>query len=95
MFWAAHAGCFSGDTMVVIRESDSPIAIKDMQIGQHVQCMDSGADLANPTSVKWCEVMNWVRAASHHCIAYAHSAHAVVPSRLGQALHLRSKLMTR
>jgi hypothetical protein len=56
----ARAGCFTGDTMVVIRESDSPVAIKDMQVGQHVQCMDSGADLTNPTSVQWCEVMNWV-----------------------------------
>jgi hypothetical protein len=56
----ADTGCFTGDTKVVIRESDTPIAIKDMQIGQHVQCVDSGADLTNPASVKWCEVMNWV-----------------------------------
>ena len=44
----------------MIIESITPIAIRDLQVGQHVQCVDSGFDLTQPTRVKWCEVMNWV-----------------------------------
>lgn len=33
-----------------------------MQIGQHIQCLESGNDMVVPGKVKWCKVMNFVHA---------------------------------
>ena len=52
-------GCFSGDSKVIIQEQQEPIAMRDLQTGQHVQCVDH-QDMLLPTTLKWCEVMNWV-----------------------------------
>lgn len=53
---------------MVIKESDTPVAMRDLQVGQHVQCVDSGDDLTTPATVRWCEVVNFVstnNAAAH------------------------------
>jgi hypothetical protein len=36
------------------------VAIRDLQTGQHVECLNSGSNLMTPTTTQWCEVMNWV-----------------------------------
>jgi hypothetical protein len=53
--------CFTGNTQVVIQESDTPVTMRGLKTGQHVQCVDSGDDFTTPTRVRWCEVVNWVR----------------------------------
>jgi hypothetical protein len=47
---------------VVIKESEVPVAMRDLQVGQHMQCVDSGDDLTEPSAVRWCEVINFVSA---------------------------------
>lgn len=54
--------CFSGDTKVVVQGLKAPVAIRDLQTGHFVQCLDSGADLTQPSTVRWCEVANWLHA---------------------------------
>jgi len=53
--------CFSGNSKVVIKEADEPVAIRDLRIGDHVLCVDGGDDLMTPGSGHWCPVMNFVR----------------------------------
>jgi hypothetical protein len=52
--------CFSGDTRVVVQESATPMAMRDVKTGQHILCVDSGVDMTTPGGLKFCEVMNWV-----------------------------------
>lgn len=54
--------CFSGNSKVVIKEADEPVAIRDLRIGDHVLCVDGGDDLMTPGSGHWCPVMNFARA---------------------------------
>lgn len=58
----AAPACFSGDTKVVVQGLKAPVAIRDLQTGHFVQCLDSGADLTQPSTVRWCEVANWLHA---------------------------------
>lgn len=58
----AATACFSGDTKVVVQGSNTPVAMRDLKTGQRVQCLDSGADLTQPSAVKWCDVMAWLHA---------------------------------
>lgn len=46
--------------MVHIRESPTPVALKDVATGQHVLCTDTSDGLRAPTMVAWCKVHNWV-----------------------------------
>jgi hypothetical protein len=59
---AGKQPCFSGKTLVRILESPQPIPIEDLKTGDHVQCMDTTEDMRLPTTVKYCEVMNWLHA---------------------------------
>lgn len=61
---AAAPACFSGDTKVVVQGLKAPVAIRDLQTGQFVQCLDSGVDLTQPSTTRWCEVVNWLHAES-------------------------------
>lgn len=56
---ACSGSCFSGDTLVRIKESANPVAIRDLKTGQHVQCLDTNEDMRVPTTVQFCEVKNW------------------------------------
>lgn len=52
-------GCFSADTLFVVKDEAAPIPLKQLRTGQHIQCVDSGADLTTPGAVRWCEVPNF------------------------------------
>lgn len=53
--------CFSGDALVRVQGLAQPVHMRDLRTGQMVQCVDSGADLTAPATLKWCKLMNWVR----------------------------------
>ena len=59
LFFLPPVGCFSGDSLVVIKEQSEPVTMRELQTGQHVQCVDH-QDFMLPTTPKWCKVMNWV-----------------------------------
>lgn len=68
-------GCFSADTLYVVKEEAAPIPVRQLRTGQHIQCVDSGADLTTPGAVKWSEVPNFAhvdnsRSILQQCITF-------------------------
>lgn len=65
MFMAAVGApvCFAGDTKVLVQDSSrrgfQAVAIRDVQTGQYVQCLNSTDDMRVPTTISWCLVQNW------------------------------------
>lgn len=53
-------GCFSAEATVRIQESATPVTMRELKTAQHVECLDSGADMLAPTTTRYCEVMAWV-----------------------------------
>lgn len=53
-------GCFSSKTRVVIQESPVPVAIRDVEVGQHLLCFDGGDDMLAPGAARWCELNSFV-----------------------------------
>jgi hypothetical protein len=57
----AHAvPCFAGDTLVVVENSETQVAMRDVKTGQRILCVDRGMDYTSPAGLKFCEVANWV-----------------------------------
>lgn len=41
------------------QELAEPVAVRDLQVGQHVLCYEGGLDMSTPGSSAWCEVKNF------------------------------------
>lgn len=76
-------GCFSSNTRVVIQESPVPVAIRDVEVGQHLLCFDGGDDMLAPGVARWCEVKNFV---SRLCVRPHSQGHKSDPHSQGMNL---------
>lgn len=79
--------CFSADATVRIQESPTPVTMRELKTGQHVECLDSGADMLAPTTTRYCEVMAWVGERKEElCVCVCVCVHVVyITSATGSA----------
>jgi hypothetical protein len=47
---------------VTIQEQAQPITVQNLRVGDHVSCLDGGADLSSPGKPQWCKVNGFVSA---------------------------------
>lgn len=56
-----HTPCLGGSAKVRILEAPGVLtALRDVKVGQHVQCLDSDEEMRLPTDLKFCEVKYWI-----------------------------------
>lgn len=68
-------GCLRASAPVRILESATPVALSEVKVGQHIECLDTlDNGMRLPTTPKFCEVMSWVhaepRTGAHYRISF-------------------------